>query len=142
MRVFIGNLLPLLVLCLGSVVFAAETPAQKAERELLSREEEAVRNMDGDAISPLKSFDARGKLYLYPPGEAAAETGVIGTFSAAQRVFLVKLESPDVLQKIQPFNNKEVMLTGKLRAEGKYFIVSGLGGGGAPPVQKTNRKRI
>lgn len=119
--------------------------AAKAERELIAREDEqaaklADPNKDGYSDNPLVYFQARGKLTLQPPDGAGPD--VVGQFVASDRGYLVKLAGPDFLKTLKIYDGKEVTLQGKLRAEGKYFVVNGVAGGGAPPVQRTNKRRI
>ena len=141
----ISSLILIAFLFVSATAFAAnskEDAAAKAEAELIAREDQQARTLDGDSPSPLIHFDVKGKLALYAEDDPERKNNVIGVFSTEKGTFLVKASSDTILKLITPYDKKEVTLIGKLRGEGKYFIVSGVGGGGAPPVAKTNKKRI
>jgi hypothetical protein len=121
---------------------AKEDAAAKAEADLIAREDEQARRLDGESPSPLVHFDAKGKLALLAEDDPERKNNIVGTFSSDKGTFLVKTTSDVILKLIAPYDKKEVTLIGKLRGEGKYFIVDGVGGGGAPPAAKTNKKRI
>jgi hypothetical protein len=112
------------------------------ERELMAREDEQASKMDAECGSPLVHFDARGKLKLYPVEDPAKLPEIVGELAAPGRTYLIKLASDAVHAELKPWNGREVTLMGKLRCEGKYFIVRGISGGGAPPKPKTNPRRM
>lgn len=132
----------LMLMISAAMLSAKEDAAAKAEAALIAREDEEAGKLDGESMSPLKHFDAKGKLTLYGTDDPEKTGTAIGVFTCEKGTFIVRASSPTIQKLVEPYDKKEVTLIGKLRGEGKYFIVDGVGGGGAPPVAKTNRKRI
>jgi hypothetical protein len=114
----------------------------KEEAAQIAKEEEAAAKLDGESMDPLKNFSARGKFVLLPDGDERKTEDVIGQFATPQRVYLVKPMFPASREILKALNGKEVTLMGKLRAEGKYFIVEDSSGGGAKPVEKRSKRKL
>jgi hypothetical protein len=131
-----------LLLALSPIAPAKEDPAAKAEAEQIAKEEEEARRLGSESNSPLVNFDARGRLTFYPADSVERKNNAFGIFASEKGTYIFKIVSPELLKKIETYDRKDVTLLGKLRGEGKYFIIEGIGGGGAPPAAKTNKKRI
>jgi hypothetical protein len=132
-------LLSLLALAPLSVCRAAE---DKNEAAVIANEEELAAKLDGESNNPLKSFSARGKLKLFAEDDERKSGDVIGEFITPQRSFLVKPMYDASRKILGSLNGKEVTLMGKLRAEGKYFIVEDASGGGAKPVERKSKRKL
>jgi hypothetical protein len=130
------------LLALAPAVHSKEDPAAKAEAEQIAKEEEEARRLGSESNSPLVNFDAKGRIAFYPPDAPERKNDAFGIFATDKGTYIFKVLNPEMLKKIETYDRKDVTLLGKLRGEGKYFIIEGIGGGGAPPVAKTNRKRI
>lgn len=141
---FAWRLLVLLALVIAAAPLACakEDPKAKAEAELIAKEDDEARRLGGENASPLVHYYAKGKLNFYAPDDPERKNDVYGVFATDKGTYIVKVPNPTVLKLIEPYDRKETTLIGKLRGEGKYFIVEGIGGGGAPPVAKSNKKRI
>jgi len=131
-----------LLLAVVSAAEAKEDPAAKAEAELIAREDDEAKRLSIESKSPLVSFDARGRVNFYPPDAPERKNNSCGIFASDKGTYIFKVANPEILKRVEAYDRKEVTLIGKLRGDGKYFIVEGIGGGGAPPVAKSNKKRI
>jgi hypothetical protein len=56
------------------------------------------------------------------PDAGARPEGVVGTFSFGGKDYLLKMESPRLIEDLRKVNGKSVTLTGKIRVNGKYFV--------------------
>jgi hypothetical protein len=105
-----------------------ETKEAREEIELESKLSEV------EQIALVKSF--AGKLQLLRSDE---NPQVIGQLMTTQGPIALKLEKPDILDELKPYNMKDVTLNGKLRNKGKYLVVTGLHP--APPPGAERKKR-
>ena len=129
----------LLVLC--NAVSAAEKPKKidpekEAESKLMQAEDEAEL-----ALSDHLKSEYDGKISLYPVEQGQQLPDVVGTFITSGRIHLLKLTSPTLYTSLLPFNNKDVTMVGKIRANGKYFIAGAvmMKSDGAAPVHARKR---
>ena len=107
---------------------AAEDEAEKAMPE--NQQMKAIKNVDG-------------RLVLVPPEDKDANPAVIGTLTSATASYQLKLGEPALMAKLKTYDKKIVALQGRLRNEGKYFVVSGIvekSAGGV--VERTKRGGI
>lgn len=79
---------------------------------------------------------------LFKPGAVhEAPEGVVGTFFCEKRAFQLKLEKPELLGKLKPYNGKMVTLLGRPRVNGKYFVAIDIQETVANPVVPLRRPR-
>lgn len=135
----IPRLLSLLIL---AAVLPCAAEEDKAEAAIIAKEEAEAAQLDAESSNPLKNFVARGKFMLLPEGDERKNEQVIGELRTANAVYLVKPMYDESRKILTALNGKEVTLMGKLRAEGKYFVVEDSSGGGAKPVEKRNKRKL
>ncbi|HYG73613.1 MAG TPA: hypothetical protein VEK08_01170 [Planctomycetota bacterium] len=118
---------------------------QKGESQI---EKEAARAAEEDAAAAARKSDQlyeismRGKLQIDAEKKADPKALVLGTFAAEGRLFEVKADSPLVRQDLEKNDGRELTLEGKIRNDGKYFIVQNVPSPPPPPVKLRNRKGI
>jgi hypothetical protein len=112
------------VLLAGLAAFPA-----RAEQALADREAEEARNEDaadrqaGEGKSSERTF--RGKIVLGTTDDSSPD--VVGVFVGDQgERYLLKPSLESVKKALESFNNKPVVLQGKLRNKGKYLVVTGV----------------
>jgi len=133
------RLIPLMILT-AALGCAAEE--DKNEAAVIAKEEAEAAQLDAESNNPLKNFVARGKFLLLPEGDERKNDQVLGELRTGNAVYLVKPMYDESRKILTTLNGKEVTLMGKLRAEGKYFIVEDSSGGGAKPVEKRNKRKL
>jgi len=118
-------------------------PKPKKDPLLVAEEKEAQAEDEAEAKLDLDSIQRRfeGKVALYPEPDAA-NPSVVGTFSVGAQVYLLKIQEPQRITKLKPFDGKSVTLVGKMRNSGKYFICSDVIEGGAAPIYVRRRGGI
>lgn len=121
---------------------AHSSAEEKNEAAIIAKEEEEAAKLDGESNNPLKNFSARGKFFLLAATDERRTEEVIGEFRTAAGTYLVKPMYEASRKILADQNGKEVTLMGKLRGEGKYFIVEDASGGGAKPVEKKNKRKL
>lgn len=134
------RILPVLVCVVAAVSCSAAE--DKAEADIIAKEEVEATKLDGESNSPLKNFVARGKFMLLPEGDERKTEQVLGELRTANASYLVKPMYDESRKILSGLHGKEVTLMGKLRGEGKYFIVEDSSGGGAKPVEKRNKRKL
>jgi hypothetical protein len=124
----------ILLLITMPCVFAA-TPKGDGEAKRAAEEEAAEKSLNGE--DSRKTPILYGKVSMTPPDPDKKD--VVGTFTVGAQQYLLKLEKEDLRAAVAKYDGKEVSLQGKIRNDGKYFIVMSIfGGAGAPPVQLRN----
>jgi hypothetical protein len=107
---------------------SAMTPEQqKKEEEEAAREDDAARNKITDAFTKEASLRGRVALYVEP------QDGILGVFTTADRAYFLKAENEKLASDLKKFEGKEVTLGGKIRNQGKYFIVQEIPAPEPPP---------
>ncbi len=107
---------------------AEETPSDAAsapgesEADQAAKEEENEKKLNEiEQINLIKTITGR----LALSGDPGADGGdVVGTISDTTKSYLLKLEKPELMQALKPYNGKTISLKGKLRNKGKYLVVS------------------
>jgi hypothetical protein len=114
----------LAILCLGSVAGRA------AAVELTDQEKEAAREAEENvarAAKPNDSYAAestlKGRVIIFPQPQ---EEEVPGAFNVGSKIYLLKVREAGLMKELQALNGKTVALAGKIRNDGKYFIVEGI----------------
>jgi hypothetical protein len=131
-----GFALPLLAAEKGK----KKDPQQEAEEKEAAEEDAAAVGRDLPGGPGASEFSARGKLDLYQVQEGQKPI-VIGVFSADGKNYEVK-SSDDLIAKLQQHNGKLVSLAGKLRNNGKYFVVQSIIEGAGRPDSMRNRRGL
>jgi hypothetical protein len=112
----------------------AEDLSAEDEAAFMAQEEEA------EAALPLNKKppgSLSGRVQL---NSEAEENGVVGSFAAKDRAYQLLLAEPALLSQLQHCNGKTVVLQGKIRARGKYFVVEGIQLP-TPGVPRTDREQ-
>jgi hypothetical protein len=118
----------------GAWPVLAEDLSAEDEAAIMAQEEEA------EAALPLNkkpSGSLSGRVQLNSEPE---ENGVVGFFAAKDRAYQLLLAQPALLPQLQRYNGKTVVLQGKIRARGKYFVVEGIQVS-VPGVPRTDREQ-
>jgi hypothetical protein len=97
-----------------------EDPAT-AEAEQATKEEALLR-AQGKIPETGYETTLQGKYLATTPSEGQ-RADIPGVFVAQGRTYQVKLQDNALREKLAPFNGKAVTLGGKIRNQGKYFIV-------------------
>jgi hypothetical protein len=105
----------------AAFIRAEESAEEKAEAAESAEEDKRAAELDGEADDSLKSLMVRGRLVLAP-----GKSSVVGTLTTPERTYQVKVENEKVLELLQPLDNKDAALNGRLRNKGKYFIATGI----------------
>lgn len=125
--------LPWTLLLACSLLLGAEPNEQEA-KEAQEEVEAESKLPEAEQIGLVKSF--AGTLQLMKNEE---NPEVVGQLVTASGPMQLKLSEPSLLKALQPFNQKAILLTGKLRNKGKYLVVSAVVG--APPPAFERKKR-
>jgi hypothetical protein len=106
---------------IGPPLKAADQDPSAAEAEQAAKEEEILR---AQGKIPETGYETalQGK-YLMTAQQEGQRTDVPGVFVTQGRTYQVKLVEASLRDKLTPFNGKPVTLGGKIRNQGKYFIV-------------------
>ena len=133
----------LLILALALVGLSAIKLAVAEEQKV---DPEAKQAADEDAAEKNLPEDAQmGKQYngLFStvlPDSTTPNPQVVGTFLADNgQTFLIKLVDPAIMKRLSLYDNKKVVLSGKVRNQGKYLVVIGVIE--TPPGPVMRRKR-
>jgi len=118
-----------------SVQARAEEPDARREAEKAQEaEEDAAKNAE-----PRDTFDAestlKGRVILFPQPQ---DEDVPGAFNVRSKVYLLKVRDANLMKEILTLNGKTVLLAGKVRNQGKYFIVEGIPKPEPPPPRMDN----
>jgi len=114
--------------------------AEEAEEKAAALEEQAEK-----LLTEKEQFfrQINGKIVLSPIDPAEPSPKVVGTFYAENgATYLLKVADSKLLRELLPNNNKKVMLAGKIRNEGKYFIVHLIVQQLVAPVERRRRGGI
>lgn len=136
-------ILLLTLVCTG--VFAAQPKktaptAEELEEKAAALEDEAERLLPEKEQFMKQLF---GKIMISPIDPAEPAPKVVGTFQVENGPsYLLKISEPKLLQELQANNNRKIMLTGKIRNEGKYFIAHLIVQQLAAPVERRRRGGI
>ena len=108
------------------------------EHRQAAEEDEAERNKDESKVTE-NSFS--GKLVLSTDPSQNENPEVIGNINLTDgRTFQIKVREQNLLKTLQPYNNREVKVLGRIRNQGAYLIVDMV----VPPpipVVDTQKKR-
>jgi hypothetical protein len=123
----IAALACLSILCLGLLpgrIVAAQSEEQTAQ------EKEAAKEAEEDAARAAKPKDSytsestvKGKVIIFPQPQ---EEEVPGAFNVGSKIYLLKVREATLMKEIIALNGKTVALAGKVRNDGKYFVVEGI----------------
>jgi hypothetical protein len=119
-----------LIACLCApfaTVRTAENAAAEEEAKQAA-EEKAAEEKLGERLQ----VNFTGKVILTPKQDENPD--VVGVFQSSGHAFLLKLDSPTLLNTLKTHNGKEVTLMGRPRNQGKYFLAWGIDLPSAPPV--------
>jgi len=101
-------------------------PALSAERALTEEEEaareEALLQAQGKIPETGHEKVLEGK-YLVTVVEGGEKAAIPGVFVVKGHVYQLKLANEELRGRLKPFNGKRVTLGGKIRNQGKYFIL-------------------
>ena len=114
------------------------TAQEKAEAKEAADEDAREAAMDGDAKDPLKYLIVKGTLSL-DEGPAGP---VLGSITGKDGSYLLKLSNETIRTELYRYNGKEVMLGGKLRNGGKYFLIKEILKGTPPPVRMADPRGL
>jgi len=100
--------------------------AEKPEDPRVAEEEEAAEEeerLQAQGKIPDEGHETvlQGKYLVTQQDKSRPD--IPGVFLAGGRAYKVKLQANHLLTKLAPFNGKRVTLGGKIRNQGKYFIV-------------------
>lgn len=118
---------------------SAAGAAEKKPKET-EEEKEAKRAAEEDALErattgmAFKGVTLKGTLALNAIVEGDTTNTVAGTFTTRQGTFLLKCETLLLRKAMLPHNGKEVMLIGKIRNDGKYFVATSIEAKGFTPA--------
>ena len=107
-----------------------KSPEEIAEEKQADEEE---RQLEGKRPETGHEYTARGRLQLVPMDEGKTPK-VLGTFTADGKTYMLKIASEELRAQLQPFDNKDVALAGKIRNNGKYLIVEDIVAGSGTPA--------
>ena len=123
---------------LAATGFAAEPRTQReAETKQAEAEEAAAREKNSENI--FSDFAGKVTLYGKEQKDDNAESGVVGTFSTEKTVYLIKLASEKLLEKLKEYDGKMCTVNGKIRNAEKYIIVRKIELAGAENIFKKRR---
>jgi hypothetical protein len=115
------------VLCLG--LLPGRIVAEQSE-EQTEQEKEAAREAEENAAKAAKPNDSyasestvKGKVIIFPQPQ---EEEVPGAFNVGSKIYLLKVREEALKKEIIALNGKTVALAGKVRNDGKYFVVEGI----------------
>lgn len=122
----------MLMLTVFAFVPAVQSADKKSPQEMqIEKEakdaaaEDAAENSAPESVRMNAIKTLEGRLVLLAPGESD-NPAVVGTFTTPTASYLVKVADDNVLKAIQPYDKKSVPLQGRIRNEGKYFVVIGI----------------
>lgn len=107
-----------------SAVAQAYGPRSEEERLIAEqiKQEDAQEEQRGEI--QLVSLD--GKLHLENVADPQALPWVIGHLATEKRAYQLLLDSPAMLGELRGLNGQKVRLSGRVRADGRYFVVTSL----------------
>jgi hypothetical protein len=100
--------------------YGPQTDAERIDAELIRQEDER----DKQKIGEIRYTTEEGKIYLEKEINEQALPWVIGRFAVKGQAYLLLLNSADLFDSLKSHNGKNVRLSGRVRAGGKYFIAS------------------
>jgi hypothetical protein len=132
-----------LALLLQSALWAGQPKKESAEA--VEEKQAALEDEAEKLLTEKEQFlkQLNGKIVLNPfePGEPVPK--VVGTFYVENgAAYLLKVADPKLLKELLPNNNRRVMLAGKIRNEGKYFIANLVVQQLVAPVERRRRGGI
>lgn len=125
--------IPFLILMACGCLVAAE-PNEQERKEAQEEEEKESKLPEVEQIALTKAY--MGTLQLIKNEE---NPEVVGQLVTTTGPMILKLSQPTLLKELVPFNQKTISLTGKLRNNGKYLLVTSVVG--APPPAFERKKR-
>ena len=121
--------------------YAAEKKNLKIEAEAKQRAAEADEEEALNPESALKTPILRGKFALSETDDKK-DTKAAGTFTVGDREYRVEFSRESLRSELEGMNGKIVSLSGKIRDEGKTFIVERIERGGPPPAAMSNPRGL
>jgi hypothetical protein len=129
-------------LWIGCGLFAA-SPGWAAQSDQAQKDREAEEEAREDqqkAATPRDSFMSesafKGRIAIFDEPESQDTPG---TFTVGAKVYLLKVRNDDLKAKIRALNRKEVVLAGKVRNQGKYFVVESIPEPPPPPPRMADK---
>ena len=119
-------LLALIVFCLASSaprLFAEEVNAQEAKE---AEEEAAAERLKALQLDRPVFTMVIGMLQMKPADQRGDGKGVVGTVTAKDKTYQLKLESPDLAAEFDKAQGKRVKIRGNPRNKGKYLLAQGV----------------
>jgi len=133
MKQFTPMLLLAVLVCTPAALAASADKKAEAERQQEAREDAAAEGKRGEL--PFEA-QVRGTIRLQVP-ESEKNSGAVGIFETPQATYLLKLGRPELQKLIEAHDGKQVLLDGRIRNDGKYFIVENVNVPLAPTPRKT-----
>jgi hypothetical protein len=132
------------LICTGALAAQPKKPSAPSAEEL--EEKAAALEDEAERLLPEKEQFLKqlyGKIAISPVDPSEPAPKVVGTFQVENGPsYLLKISEPKLLQELQANNNRKIMLTGKIRNEGKYFIAHLIVQQLAAPVERRRRGGI
>jgi hypothetical protein len=126
-------LLPCAFLLLNGVVCGADKKKEtEEEKEAKRAAEEEAEELATSGLE-FKGVSLAGTVQLNEIKDGDTANTVAGSFITAKGTFLLKFNTMELRKAMMARNNKEVLLVGKIRNDGKYFVVMSVPEGNAPP---------
>jgi hypothetical protein len=129
------------VFALSFSVIAADKKTAKADAEATQRAAEAAEEELLNPESALKTPILRGTFALNTD-DSAENPKIIGTFTVDKIEYRVELSRDSLRQELEALNGKTVSMSGKIRDNGKTFIVQTIERGGPPPAAFSNPRGL
>ncbi|MCY3018097.1 MAG: hypothetical protein NTW87_03575 [Planctomycetota bacterium] len=125
-------LVPFAFCFLNASVCAAEKKDPKKETEEEKEAKKAAEEEAREAATSglaFKPVTLKGRVELIPIQDGDTINTVAGAFTTNQGSFLLRFETMALRRALLRENPKEAVLNGKIRNDGKYFVVTSIEGG-------------
>ncbi|HYG76706.1 MAG TPA: hypothetical protein VEK08_17005 [Planctomycetota bacterium] len=119
----------------------AKLEAARKQREAEKKEAAAEDEAEKKNSERVSAF-FEGKVILFGSDVERPSPDVVGEFEQDGKRYLLKLGVPEVLRDLQQVDGQKVTLNGKVRNQGKYFIVMSVPQGGVTPAASKRRGGI